>query len=410
MKKLIFMSIILLSSIALKAQDQKTIASWSFDKWLGGGAAGVPAGQSLYDVILPDSGTQTGTAKLGTEQMFDPIYNPVTNPVVRKWSAPSKEGYTRCNTGWLTLDGTERFFQISFSTTGLFDITINSSHATSGTTSPYQHSFTVQYRIGDGPWTNFTPQKKFDVTQVSETGINFGQVTDLKLPAEAAGKVGVDVRWLFGPPIFVTTNTDPNALTNWQTAWNTGSQLRLDNISVKGYQVATAATIFNSYGDIDFGEITKGQSKSDTIHILASKVSGNLTATTSAPFSLNKTSIAGTFNEFNTDLIVTFAPTAEGVFEKDFTLSGTGVTKTVKLKGVAIITGLNSIKNELEYVTGYRGILKINSPETQFVSVYDIMGRVVDKRQVEKGITTIPLEQGKLYIVIIGNNSKKIVL
>lgn len=410
MKKLIVLSIIVLSAFVLKAQDQQTIASWTFDNWVGGGATGVPAGQSLFDIIHPDSGTQKETAKLGTEQMFDPIYNPETNPVVRKWSSPSKPGYVRCNTGWLTLDGTAAYFQISFSTTGLFDVTINSSHSTSGSTSSYQHSFTVQYRIGDGPWTDFTPKKIFDVTQVSETGIDFGQVTDLRLPAEANGKVGVDVRWLFGAPISVTGNPDPTALTNWQTAWNTGSQLRLDNISVKGYQVATTATIFNSYSDIDFGEIAVGKSKSDTIHILASKVSGNLTATTSAPFSLNKASITGIFNEFNTDLIVTFAPTVEGVFEKDFILSGTGVTKTVKLKGTCVTTGLNQSDMPLAYVTGYNGTLQINSPKSQLVSIYDSIGKVVDKRQVNQGTTTISLEKGKLYIVIIGKNSKKILL
>ena len=406
MKKMIFMSIILLSSLTVMAQDQQTIALWNFDNWPGGGTTGTTnAGLNLFTYLLPNAGTQIATAKLGTEQMFDPTIVTVT----RKWSSPSAAGYVRCNTGWLTLDGTERYFQMSFSTTGLFNVTINSSHATSGSTSSYQHSYTVQYRIGDGPWTNFTPVKIFDVTQMSETAINFGQITDLKLPFEANGKVGVDVRWLFGAPTFVTDNPDPAVLTGWQTAWNTGTQVRLDNISVKGFQVASSATIFNSYGDIDFGEIQMGATKTITIPILASKVTGTLTAATFAPFSLNKTSISGVFNEFNTTLDVTFTPTAEGVFEKDFTLSGTGVTKTVRLRGVAGSTGINQPKPELNYVTGSKGIVTINAPESQLVTISDLAGRRVLTRQVEKGITTIPLKQGQLYIVNIGNSYKKIV-
>ncbi len=405
MKKLIFMSIILLSSMTLIAQNQQTIAAWNFDTWLGG-ATGVPVGQSLFAVILPDYGVQKLTAKLGTEQMFYPTYNPDTNPVTRKWSAPSKGGYVRCGTGWNTLDGSERYFQTSFSTTGLFNVSINSSHATSGTSSSYQHSFTVQYRIGDGAWVNFTPKKSFDVIEVSETGITYGQVTDLRLPAEANGKVGVDVRWLFGAPSFASSEPD---LTNWQTAWSTGTQIRLDNVSVKGYQVATGPTIFNSYGDIDFGEIQLGASKSLTIPILASKVSGTLTPATSAPFSLDKTSISGTFNEFNTNLVVTFNPTSEGIFEKNFTLTGTGVSKTVKLKGICVLAGINQPKTQLNYVTASNGIITINSPENQLVTISDLTGRIVVKRQIEKGITTISLKQGQLYIVNIGNSFKKIV-
>lgn len=410
MKKMILLSFIALSSLTLVAQNQQTIAAWNFDRWLGGGATGVPADQFLDAVILPDSGLQKLTARLGTEQMFDPAYSdPLVTPITRRWSSPSKAGYVRCGSGWLTLDGTERYFQMSFSTTGMFNISINSSHATSGTSSNYQHSYTVQYRVGDGAWTNFTPQKIFDVTQVSETGINYGQVTDLKLPAEAAGKVGVDVRWLFGAPTFVTSDPDPNVLTNWQTSWNTGTQIRLDNISVKGYKTATVPTIYNSYGDIEFGEIPVGQTKSDTIQILASKVSGNLIPATSAPFSLNKSSISGTFNEFNTTLIVTFTPTVEGVFEKDLTLNGTGVSKVVKLRGVAGLTGVKQPKAELDYVSGYKGIVTINAPESKLVLISDLTGRTVVKKQVERGITTIALKQGQLYIVNIGNSYKKIV-
>ncbi|HET9569810.1 MAG TPA: hypothetical protein VFP20_00150 [Bacteroidales bacterium] len=391
------------------AQDQVTLALWNFNGWLGG-STGVPAGQSMYDVIYPDDGTQKTTAKLGTDQMFDPAYNPTTAPVVRKWSAPSKPGYVRCTTGWLTTDGTERFYQMSFSTTGLFNLTLNSSHATSGTSSSYQHSFTVQYRIGDGPWTNLAPKKTFDVTEVSETTITFEQVKELPLPADAAGKVGVDVRYLFGAPTFVTDNPDPAVLTGWQTAWNTGTQIRLDNLSVKGYQVATTPTIFNSYGDIDFGQVLIGQSKTITVKILASKVSGSLTPTTSAPFSLNKTTIAGTFNEFNTTLDITFNSATEGVFEKDFVLSGTGVTKTVKLRAAAVLTSIDQQRTTLDNVIGSNGVVTIHAAETQLVTITDLSGRTVVKQQVQRGITNIPLKQGQLYIVNIGNNHKKIVL
>lgn len=408
MKKIIFMSLMALSSLTIVAQNQQTIAAWNFDKWLPNKV--LPAGQFLDAVIYPDSGKQVLTAKLGTEQMFDPAFSdPLVTPINRKWSAPSAGGYVRCGTDWVKLDGTERFFQMSFSTTGLFNVSINSSHATSGAGTSYQNSFTVQYRIGDGAWTNFNPIKIFDVTQISETGITYGQVTDLKLPAEANGKVGVDVRWLFAAPTFVTSDPDPNVLTNWQTAWNTGTQVRIDNISVKGYQVATSPTIFNSYSDIDFGEVVLGQTKTITIPILASKVSGTLAAATTAPFSLSKTSLSGTFNEFNTTLDVTFTPTMEGIFQKTFTLTGTGVSKTVQLKGVSVIAGLNQPKTELDYVTGYKGIVTINAPESKLVTISDLTGRTVIKRQVERGITTIALSQGQLYIVSIGNSYKKIV-
>jgi len=390
------------------AQDQVTIAIWNFDGWLGG-STGVPAGQSLFDVILPNDGTQKTTAKLGTEQMFDPAFNPITAPVTRKWSAPSKSGYVRCGTGWLLTDGTERYFQMSFSTTDLFNLTVNASHATSGTSSSYQHSFTVQYRIGEGPWTNLVPKKIFDVIEVSESAIIFEQVQDLALPAEAAGKVGVDVRWLFAPPTFVTSNPDPSVLTGWQTAWNTGTQIRLDNISVKGFQVATGPTIFNSYGDIDFGEVLIGQSKTITIKILASKVSGALAVSTLSPFTLNKSTITGTFNEFNTTLDVTFNSATEGVFEKNLVLTGTGVSKTVKLKGAAVLTSINQQETPLDNVIGSNGILTINAAKSQLVTVTDLSGRTVVRQQVERGITTIALKQGQVYIVSIGNSHKKIV-
>ncbi|MEA4935593.1 MAG: hypothetical protein VB102_03010 [Paludibacter sp.] len=406
MRKLLFIFVTGLFTLQVSAQDQQTIAAWTFDKWLGGGATGVPEGQFVDAFILPDDGLQKETAKFGTEQMFDPEVLTVS----RKWSTPSKAGYVRCNSGWNNLEGLDRYFQASFSTTGLFNISITSSHATSGTSSSYQFSFTLQYRIGDGPWTNITPKKIFDVTHVSETEINTEQVKDIKLPAEANGKVNIDVRWLFGPPTFVLDDPDPNALTNWQTAWNTGTQIRVDNIFIKGYKVATGPTIFNSYSDIDFGEVPIGGSKTETIQILASKVTGTLSAATSAPFSLSKTSISGVFNEFNTTVDVTFSPTEEGVFEKDFTLTGTGVSKTVKLKGMSGATGIKSPKNDLNYVSVQNGFIKIDSPESQRIIISDVTGKIYVKENIEKGVSTFRLEKGQLYIVSIGGKYKKIIL
>ena len=162
MKKLLFILAMVVIALQLTAQDQQTIAAWTFDGWLGGGATGVPEGQFLDAYILPDDGLQKTTAKLGTEQMFDPEVLTVS----RRWSTPSKAGYVRCNSGWNNLEGLERYFQVNFSTTGLFNVSITSSHATSGTSSSNQFSFTLQYRIGDGPWTDVTPKKIFDVTHV----------------------------------------------------------------------------------------------------------------------------------------------------------------------------------------------------------------------------------------------------
>ena len=406
MKKLLFILAMAVVALQLTAQDQQTIAAWTFDGWLGGGATGVPADQFLDAYILPDDGLQKTTAKLGTEQMFDPEVLTVS----RRWSTPSKAGYVRCNSGWNNLEGLERYFQVNFSTTGLFNVSITSSHATSGTSSSYQFSFTLQYRIGDGPWTDVTPKKIFDVTHVSESEINTEQVKDVKLPAEANGKVGVDVRWLYGPPTFVTEDPDPDALTNWQTAWSSGTQVRLDNVFIEGFQVAAGPTIFNSYGDIDFGEVAMGESKTETIQILASKVTGTLTPATSAPFTLNKTSITGVFNEFNTTLDVTFSPTEEGVFEKDFTLTGTGVSKTVKLRGISGVTGIRNPKSLLDYVSVQNGIIRIDAPETQSVTIADVTGRVLVKQNIDKGISTFNLEKGQMYIVSIGNSFKKVIL
>lgn len=406
MKKLLFILAMVVIALQLTAQDQQTIAAWTFDGWLGGGATGVPEGQFLDAYILPDDGLQKTTAKLGTEQMFDPEVLTVS----RRWSTPSKAGYVRCNSGWNNLEGLERYFQVNFSTTGLFNVSITSSHATSGTSSSNQFSFTLQYRIGDGPWTDVTPKKIFDVTHVSESEINTEQVKDVKLPAEANGKVSVDVRWLYGPPTFVTEDPDPDALTNWQTAWSSGTQVRLDNVFIEGFQVAAGPTIFNSYGDIDFGEVAMGESKTETIQILASKVTGTLTPATSAPFTLNKTSITGVFNEFNTTLDVTFSPTEEGVFEKDFTLTGTGVSKTVKLRGISGVTGIRNPKSLLDYVSVQNGIIRIDAPETQSVTIADVTGRVLVKQNIDKGITTFNLEKGQMYIVSIGNSFKKVIL
>lgn len=406
MKKLFIFAVTVLLTFQVFSQNQQTIAAWTFDKWLGGGAAGLPEGQFVDAYILPDDGLQKETAKLGTEQMFDPEVLTVT----RKWSTPSKAGYVRCNSGWNNLEGLERYFMITFSTTGMFNVSITSSHATSGTSSNYQFSFTLQYRIGDGPWTDVSPKKVADITHVSETEINTEQFKDIKLPAEANGKVKVDVRWLYGPPTFVTSDPDPTALTNWQTAWNTGTQVRLDNIFVKGYQVATSPTIFNSYGDIDFGEVTLGTSKTTTVQILASKVTGTLTASTSAPFTLSKSSITGVFNEFNTTLDITFAPTEEGVFEKNFVLSGTGVSKTVVLKGMSVIAGIHTPASVLDYVTVTNGKIRIDAPKTQTISISDVTGRLLVNQQVDKGVTTFDLPKGQLYIVKIGAGFRKVIL
>ncbi len=182
MKKTILLSIVSLCVFLLSAQDQEIIAAWTFDGWTGNKE--IPEGQFLDTYILPDDGLQKATAKLGVEQMFDPDILEVS----RKWSAPSAAGYIRCSNDWLNLDGEERYLQASFSTTGLFNVSITSSHATSGTSSEYQYAFIVQYRIGEGEWTDFDPVYIFDVTEVSETGINYEQVSNLILPAEATIK------------------------------------------------------------------------------------------------------------------------------------------------------------------------------------------------------------------------------
>ncbi len=216
---------------------------------------------------------------------------------------------------------------------------------------------------------------------------------------------------MFAPPTFITEDEDPDVLTNWQSTWRTGTQIRIDNIFIKGYQSASGPTIFNTYEDIDFEEVEIGESKTDTIQILASKVPGILTAATEAPFSVNKTEITGAFNEFNTTLEITFTPTSEGIFEKDFVLSGQGVEKTVKLRGISgQPSGIKQLKSELDYVVGTRGRLTINAPEARLITVIDITGKVIVSRQIEQGISSITLNPGQMYIVRIGNSYKKVIL
>ena len=211
MRKLYIILFCLFYNYSLFSQDSISVslAEWTFDSWYGGGV--IPPGLTETTPIPADRGISSGTALLGTEQMF------YGGNITRRWSVPTTGGYVRCASGWTSSGGEKYYLASGINTTGASSIHLTSSHATSSSSQVY--SLQVQYRVGSsGVWKDlFGP---FEVTDVTESGISRRQVNNVRLPAECNNVPYLDIRWL---------------CTQFPSSAST--QFRLDNIYLTAFVV-----------------------------------------------------------------------------------------------------------------------------------------------------------------------------
>lgn len=234
MKKIDFLKTLLtLVVIAVgfnTAIAQETLASWTFIKWVGGAAAGVPTGQLLTEPIYADDGLQATTAKVGTENMFADG----EGGTVRPWGTPSAAGYVRAAN---MIVGTY-YRIIGISTVGFNTIKVTVGFASDSSTRYYY--LQMQYRKNsNGNWTSLGDPVYINV--VNETNIP-NKFDNVQLPAVCENADALELRFLV-------------------TALATGAtttQSRMDNLLITGTKATTGTNniqkdnvkVFNANGKL----------------------------------------------------------------------------------------------------------------------------------------------------------------
>lgn len=234
MKKLDFLkSFLMLVFIAVgfnTAIAQETLASWTFIKWAGGGAAGVPTGQLLTDPIYADEGLQAATAKIGTENMFADG----EGGTVRPWGSPSTAGYVRA-AGMVV--GTY-YRIIGISTVGFNTIKVTAGYASDSSTRYYY--LQMQYRKNsNGTWTSLGDPVYINVVSEANIPVKFDNV---QLPVVCENLETLELRFLVTALAIGATTT----------------QSRMDNVLITGTKVNTGTNsiqkdivkVFNANGKL----------------------------------------------------------------------------------------------------------------------------------------------------------------
>ncbi len=192
---------------------QVTLANWTFVKWMGGGATGVPAGQTISTPILSDAGNQAATAQIGSENMF----SDGEGGTVRAWGTPTAAGYVRTSS---MLVGTY-YRIIGLSTAGYTTIKVTAGFSADSSSRYYY--LQLQYRNGStGTWVSVGDP--VFINFVGETNIPV-KFDNIALPVAAEGVTALELR-------FLQTGFDGTAVT---------TQSRIDNVSITAVAEAPSA-------------------------------------------------------------------------------------------------------------------------------------------------------------------------
>ncbi len=161
----IFMAVSLLMSITpLQTLAQDTIVQWTFPGESGLADGGVIA-SNLDREIETAGGTSVIQFKNGSTTK----------------AAQATEWQEGAN---------EKKWKVEFATTGYTNLSL-SSKLSSGGQNPGPRDFKVQYKVGDGSWTDLE-ESNFQVANDWETGV----LTDLTLPLSCGNEPLVKIRWI----------------------------------------------------------------------------------------------------------------------------------------------------------------------------------------------------------------------
>lgn len=261
--------------------------------------------------------------------------------------------------------------------------------------------FCVEYQVGteEDPWI------KLDNSDFQNTEERQSRV--FALPKSCDGQANVNIR-------IKKTSTE-----GISKAVSSGGQVRLDNLFVTGFAEPTTPTIFSTLDNIEFCDVIVGTPMTQTITITGKKLnimSSNLSLSTQEPFSIDKTSITGTFGIASSDIVITFTPTEEGEFNEVLTISGGDAPdKTITLRGVTINSGGEGAVSETTLISGVKiygsnGNLTIEAEESNTITIFNLTGSILKESKINAGIQNISLPAGQFYLVKIGNKTMKVAL
>ncbi|WP_455496726.1 hypothetical protein [Coprobacter sp.] len=261
--------------------------------------------------------------------------------------------------------------------------------------------FCIEYQVGteEDPWV------KLDNSDFQNTEERQNHV--FALPKSCDGQANINIR-------IKRTSTEGISKTI-----SSGGQVRLDNLFITGFAEPTTPTIFSTLDEVEFCNAVVGTPMTQTITITGKKLnimSSNLSLSTKEPFSIDKTTIIGTFGIANSDIVITFTPTEEGEFNEVLTISGGDAPdKKITLRGVTTNSGEESAVSETTLISGIKiygsnGNLIVEAEESNTITIFNLAGSILKESKINAGIQKISLPAGQFYLVKIGNQTMKVAL
>ncbi len=246
----IFMAVSLLMSITpLQTLAQDTIVQWTFPGESGLADGGIIAA-NLDQEIETAGGTSVIQFKNGSTTK----------------AAQATEWQDGAN---------EKKWKVEFATTGYTNLSL-SSKLSSGGQNPGPRDFKVQYKVGDGSWTDLE-ESNFQVANDWETGV----LTDLTLPLSCGNEPLVKIRWIMTSD----TATDGSIL-------GENGICKIDDIYIKGdildaqdENLANTIKIFPNPSK-DFVQIQYGSSLEASLFDLGGKLIQKKQSQSSVTFDL----------------------------------------------------------------------------------------------------------------------------